>query len=277
MSAHARARSALGVIVAAVTMTLLGACTPLDGRSTSVEVADDPALDAGQVEVPWWATTTTTIAPVSTPAPTPVAPPALAEAVPPVTAPSVAPAPPPSTAPPWRTSAPAAPVTERERVVAATMSTLRSGESRAVAAASLELVTYDWIARLPGWQLRFVDGRRGVRGMTFPGTRTIEVYVRGSDTPEQLAHVVAHELGHAVDVTYFTEAQRAAWLAARGVRPTTVWFPGESGVSDFATGAGDFAESFGWVHGSTAMWSGELGPAPTIVQVALLRLLTGTA
>jgi hypothetical protein len=283
VSAHVRARATLGVIAAAVTMSLLGACAPLDGRSGSVEVAEDPALDLGQVEVPWWATTTTTsttIAPVPSPQVAPAAPPAPAEAVPPVTAPPIAAAvvaPPPSTAPPWRTGVPAAPVTERDRVVAATMSSLRSSESRAVAAASLELVTYDWVARLPGWQLRFLEGRRGVRGLTFPGSRTIEVYVRGSDTPEQLAHVVAHELGHAVDVTYFTEAQRSTWLAARGLGRTTVWFPGESGVSDFATGAGDFAESFGWVHGSTGMWAGELGPPPTILQVGLLHLLAGTA
>lgn len=154
---------------------------------------------------------------------------------------------------------------------------LGSSDERSVAAAALDLVTYDWIAGLPGWQLRFRAGRQGVRGLTFPDSRRIEVYVRGSDTPEDLAHVLAHELGHAVDVTYFGEVQRAAWLAARGFRRDTIWFPGESGVSDFATGAGDFAESFGWVHGSTVRWAGELAPPPNFLQVGLLHLLAGTA
>jgi hypothetical protein len=105
----------------------------------------------------------------------------------------------------------------------------------------------------------------------------VEVFVRGGDTPEVLAHVIAHELGHAVDVTYLNDAQRAAWLSARGVGRGAVWFPGQSGVSDFATGAGDFAESFAWVHGPVGHWSGELGPPPTLIQAGLMAALSGTA
>jgi hypothetical protein len=273
----------LGTVAAAVTIAILGACTPLDGRSRSVEVADAPAPAGGrQVEVPPWVTTTApeaaaSVLPATTSPPVTSIPAPRAPSPEPTTTTPPAPAPPPSTAPPWSTAAPARPTTVREGIVADALAPLGSTDERSVAAAALDLVTYDWIAGLPGWQLRFLDGRRGMRGLTFPNSRRIEVYVRGSDTPEDLAHVVAHELGHAVDVTYFSDVQRAAWLAARGFRRDTIWFPGESGVSDFATGAGDFAESFGWVHGSTVRWAGELAPPPNFLQVGLLSLLTGTA
>ncbi len=65
-----------------------------------------------------------------------------------------------------------------------------------------------------------------------------------------LAHVVAHELGHAVDVSLNTGDDRNTWATARGIAGVQ-WWPGD-GVTDFSTGAGDFAEAF-------AVW--QIGPA----------------
>jgi hypothetical protein len=267
----------------ALVVSLLGACTPLDGRSASVEVGLDPSAADAPVEVPWWVTTTvpgasSTKAPevTTTTAPSGAAPAPSGAVPPPMAAVAAAPTAPSSsarrTAPGWATS----PVTERDRIAARTLEPLSAQGSRDVAAAALQLVRFDWIARLPGWQMRFMDGRKGVRGLTFPDSRRIEVYVRSGDTPEELAHVIAHELGHAVDVTYLDDPQRAVWLSARGLGRGTIWFPGQSGVSDFATGAGDFAESFAWVHGPVGHWSGELGPPPTLVQAGLIAVLSRT-
>jgi hypothetical protein len=144
---------------------------------------------------------------------------------------------------------------------------------RATAARALGLVDYDWQRRLPGWQLRFLPGRSGVRGLTYPDARVIEVFVRDSDSPESLAHVVAHELGHAVDVTHLDDGERAAWRSARGIDPRRPWFPGASGASDFSSGAGDFAESFAWRTAGGGGWYSDLGPPPNAVETAILDRL----
>jgi hypothetical protein len=148
-----------------------------------------------------------------------------------------------------------------------------AGSDDDVVAAALSLVRYDWAARLPGWELRFLEGRRGVRGLTYTQRRVIEVFVRPGDTPVGLAHVVAHELGHAVDLTLLTPLERDLWRQGRGQGPGTVWFPGAPGQSDFATGAGDFAEAFAWLHGPGGQWSGELGPPPSAAQAVLMAVL----
>lgn len=275
MRRQRRVQGAAAGLVAATALLFSTACEPLDGRSATVEIdsgavlasSDDARVEpveAAAAPVPTTVTSAPTPPPPPPPPPSPPPPPP-APAVPPWTAAPPPPSPPPPSPPPPALSP------ERARALAS----LSSPVGRQVAARALALVRFDWPSRLPGWQLRFRDGRSGVRGLTFPDRQVIEVYVRGGDTPESLAHVVAHELGHAVDVTYFTQVQRSAWLAARGLAPRTIWFPGAPGVSDFATGAGDFAESFAWVHAPVGAWKGELAPPPNPVQGALLGVLTG--
>lgn len=272
MRRQRRVHGAVAGLVAVSALLLSTACEPLDGRSATVEIdagavlaSSDEAqqVPAGLAPAP----VPTTVAPAPAPVPptAPPPPPPAARAVPPWTA-ALSPAALSPAAPPPPVLSP-----DRARALAA----LSSPAGRQVAARALALVRFDWPGRLPGWQLRFRDGRSGVRGLTFPDRQVIEVYVRARDTPASLAHVVAHELGHAVDVTYFTQVQRSAWLAARGLAPRTVWFPGAPGASDFATGAGDFAESFAWVHAPVGAWKGELAPPPNPVQGALLGVLTG--
>lgn len=144
---------------------------------------------------------------------------------------------------------------------------------RAVASQALGLVRYDWQRRLPGWQVRFLPGRSGYRGLTYPDSRVIEVFVRDTDTPAELSHVIAHELGHAADLTLLDDREREAWRAARGIPTSTPWFPGVSGATDFRSGAGDFAESFASVHTGVG-WFSELGPPPDPAQGSLLVSLT---
>jgi predicted Zn-dependent protease len=68
--------------------------------------------------------------------------------------------------------------------------------------------------------------------------------VRPSDTPRSLAGILAHELGHAIDVSHFDTDDRERWLEARGVEGAQ-WWP-DAYASDFETGAGDFAEAFAY-------------------------------
>lgn len=152
---------------------------------------------------------------------------------------------------------------------------LGSDELRSTAARALGLVRYDWQRNLPGWQLRFLPGRQGVRGYTYPESRVIEVFVRESDSPEALAHVIAHEVGHAVDVSLLDDGERASWRGARGISARAPWFPGFNGETDFASGAGDFAESFAWTFAGPP-WFSDLGPPPDDLQMALVRQLASS-
>lgn len=118
---------------------------------------------------------------------------------------------------------------------------LRPSSPELKGAAALQLIDYPWEDL--GYELAFLPAVEGLRGLTYPYEQRIEIYVRPNDTPESLAHVVAHEIGHVVDVVLNSGERRVRWLEARGLAADYRWWPA-SGQSDFATGAGDFAECF---------------------------------
>ena len=142
-----------------------------------------------------------------------------------------------------------------------------------VGAAALALLPVDPAVRLPDWELTFLPGRDGVRALTFPRDRRIEVYVRETDTPEALVRVLAHELGHAVDVADNDADDRARWRAARGAGPEVPWWP-DGTTYDFDTLAGDFAEAYAtWLVGSESV--SRVGGPFTPEQLALVAELVG--
>ena len=141
--------------------------------------------------------------------------------------------------------------------------------------AALSRISYPWPQ--VGYSVEFLPGVSGYRGRTFPDTHRIEIYVRPGDSVELLAHVVAHELGHAVDLTYNTDARRQEWLQLRGVDPNRVsWFTC-GGCRDFATPAGDYAETFALWQAGGGLFFGTLAPPPTPEQLARLVVLFGGA
>ena len=114
------------------------------------------------------------------------------------------------------------------------------------------------------WQTRFV-------GYAFFNERRIEIYVRSTQTAYDVATVVAHELGHAVDVSLFDADDRETWLIARGLGDHD-WWPEPGAASDFASGAGDWAESFAhWLLDDVSQ--SELGAEPDDEQQALIERL----
>ncbi len=144
------------------------------------------------------------------------------------------------------------------------------GPLQRTALGALDEVRYEWWTRLPGWQITFLPARHGVRGLTFPGQRRIEIYVRGSDTPSSLAWVVGHELGHAVDVTHLSDSERSQWSIARLMPTGTRWYPAEAAATDSGTAAGDFAEVFAFAVGPSARWPGPVRTVPTASHLSLL-------
>ncbi len=139
--------------------------------------------------------------------------------------------------------------------------------------AALALVAYDWRNLLPGWTIEISSGRTGLMGLTRTAERQIEIYVRPSMSTDALAHVVAHEIGHAVDLTYLDAESRGAFQMLRGRAAASRWWAAD-GANDFATGAGDWAESFAFmVTGGRGTWGSELGPPPGLAQQAAMREL----
>src|ERR1044072_9193047 len=106
-----------------------------------------------------------------------------------------------------------------------------AGESAAVAAnpemvrtnAALAMITFAWQQEL-AYQIVFMEPQTGYRAMTYPKQHRIEIYARPGDDSVRLAHDIAHELGHAVDVTFNTPATRKKWMELRGIDPETSWF-----------------------------------------------------
>lgn len=134
--------------------------------------------------------------------------------------------------------------------------------------AALATISYPWQQLLPEWTIDFLPEKSGLYGLTLVPERRIEIYVRDGQTEELLAHVIAHELGHAIDVTLNDGPDRRVWEETRGIGGEP-WWPG-NGTSDFSTGAGDFAESFAaWQVGSGSFRS-TLGDPPTQEQIELL-------
>jgi hypothetical protein len=131
-------------------------------------------------------------------------------------------------------------------------------------------ISYPWQQQLPGWRIEFHPARSGYLGLSFLNESVMEIYVRPTMTAADIAAVVAHELGHAVDVTLLDDADRDAWVRQRGLPEHLAWYPTEE--SDLASGAGDFAEAFAVLL--TGSWSqSRLAGQPTAADLALMAHL----
>lgn len=179
-----------------------------------------------------------------------------------------------TTSPPLPTEPVAAAATPSPTLLEATSTSRAVSDHERRGTAALARIGYDWTNRLPGWTIEFLPGRSGLIGLTYTHERRIEIYVRDSLSDDLLTHVIAHELGHAVDLTHNSGADREAWQQARGITGSP-WWPG-NGTTDFSTGAGDFAEAFAeWQVGRGLHRSRIGGGPPTAAQYDLLSDLAG--
>jgi hypothetical protein len=137
---------------------------------------------------------------------------------------------------------------------------------------ALPLISFD--PRSLGHHIRVAPARPGVRAELDRRTRTITLFARASDPPHRWAHDLAHELGHAFDDLRMTAADRREYLSQRG-RPGAQW-AAAPGASDYATGAGDFAEVFALCHAASPDFRSRLASRPedpcTVLPSAALRL-----
>ncbi len=119
------------------------------------------------------------------------------------------------------------------------------------------------------YEIVFLGPKRGYRAMTISSKQRIEIYVRTGDDSQMLAYDIAHELGHAIDLTLNTKESRKKWMEARGIKPSTPWF-GCDRCSDYNTPAGDFAETFAYLLLGPGYFYSRIAPAPTSEQVERL-------
>jgi hypothetical protein len=133
--------------------------------------------------------------------------------------------------------------------------------------AALALIQFPW--QQLNYEIVFMAPRQGYRAMTFPAKHRIEIYARPADSPLLLAYDIAHELAHAIDLSFNTQETRQKWMKLRGINPATPWF-GCDACSDFRTPSGDFAETFAFLLLGPGHFSGRIAPPPSSGQIPLL-------
>jgi hypothetical protein len=122
-----------------------------------------------------------------------------------------------------------------------------------------------------GVSVSFKGAKDGYLGLTYPAAHHVDVFVRpcSSESWTLLRHVLSHEMGHAYDAAHMTDQLRADYLKMRGIPAGTPWF-GCSYCSDFATPAGDFAETYSqWQRGSHDSRT-QIAPMPNDAQLAAI-------
>jgi hypothetical protein len=140
--------------------------------------------------------------------------------------------------------------------------------ARARAESALDLIHIPW--QELGYDIVFMPPRPAFRAMTLPSRHRIEIYARSQDDLEMLAYDIAHELGHAIDLTYNTAETRKEWMQRRGIDPKTTWF-GCDRCSDYNTPAGDFAETFALLLRGPTYFRSRIAARPTAEQIPALE------
>ena len=134
--------------------------------------------------------------------------------------------------------------------------------------AALALIDFPW--QQLKYNIVFVAPRQGFRAMTIARDHKIEIYARPADDSQLLAYDIAHELGHAIDLTQNTDDTRRKWMVSRGIDPATPWF-GCNRCSDYNTPAGDFAETFAFLLLGPGHFAGRIAPPPAAEQIEILK------
>lgn len=127
--------------------------------------------------------------------------------------------------------------------------------------AALRLIDYPW--QQFGYRMQFRGPRAGILGTTNCATREIDVFVRETQSTNQIAFVTAFEIAHAVDCSTMTVQRREEWAALRGFPSGWRWFPPCACTED-DYGSGDFAMVFAsWlVPDGGYRWRSTLAPPP---------------
>lgn len=109
------------------------------------------------------------------------------------------------------------------------------------------LISYRWRSLLPDWTVCYQPEGFDAGAETDLDNRQMTIYVNPESSAAEVSAALAHEIAHAIDMTYLDDDDRFRWIEARGL--PAVWWPGD-GLTDYCVGSGDFAEAL------SAMWVG---------------------
>ena len=99
-----------------------------------------------------------------------------------------------------------------------------------------------------------------------------QIWLNAGEGAARRRFTLAHELGHAIDLTYNTAETRMEWMRLRRIDPATTWF-GCDRCSDYNTPSGDFAETFALLLRGPKYFRSRIAALPTPEQIpALARL-----
>jgi hypothetical protein len=138
--------------------------------------------------------------------------------------------------------------------------------------AVLSMINYPW--QDLGFKVVFKGSRAGYRAMTLTARKQIEVYARPGEDAFMQAFDLAHEFGHAFDLKNNDRERRQKWLQLRGIDPSTPWF-GCDACPDYATPAGDFAETFAYLLLGPGSYHSLMAPPPKPDQIPALAKFCG--
>ena len=127
-----------------------------------------------------------------------------------------------------------------ELVPARTLEVPGGGDQTSRATEIEARIDFDFRRALPSWTIVHAGSDPTWRGLTNSIERTVTLFDRPETPVEEAAAILAHELGHAVDLDHLSDEDRNAWRSLRGI--TGPWWA-DDGLADFAVGAGDFAEA----------------------------------
>ena len=150
----------------------------------------------------------------------------------------------------------------------ATTTTTAPGTVESRGAAALALIDYPW--QRTGYAMVFAGPNDNLLGLTEPSRKRITIYLRPTQTTNDVVRIIGHEIGHAVDFTMTRDAERADYRRIRGLddRP---WYPTCGSCPDYASPAGDWAETFAyWLLGDGS-FNSQLAGRPTAAQLAALK------
>jgi hypothetical protein len=137
-------------------------------------------------------------------------------------------------------------------------------------AAALARINYPW--QRTGYAIVFAGPNPNLLGLTEPSTKQITIYLRPTQSTDDITHVVGHEIAHAVDFTMTTDAERAEYRRIRGLDKNMSWYPTCGLCADYRFPVGDWAETFSyWLLGGS--FNSQLAGKPTPAQLAALKPL----
>ncbi len=125
---------------------------------------------------------------------------------------------------------------------------------------ALSLLSYPW--RKLGYTVGSAPAKDGVLATISTGRHQITAYVRScsQETAQQLAGVLAHQMGVAVDDVHGNSTLHSTYLRIRGLPAGTPWFPCAT-CDPTRSGVWDYAESF-----VTWQLGGPVAPMPLAAQ-----------